>query len=144
MAWTLLSVIFFLMSIDGAVSFHEISVKPLRNAFSLSGIFYYSWVVLAIPIVAAVGLYFLPFLFRLPKHVAIGFIASGSLFVGGALGTEFLCGYLATSSGLDSVAYKIAAASEEALEATGITLFISILIGHLAKNYLKLYMNSQY
>ncbi len=131
--WTLLAGIFFAMSIDSAVSFHEVTVAPLRNAFHLSGIFYFSWVLLAAPLVAAVGLYFIPFLVRLPRQTAMRFIIAGSVFVGGALGTEFVCGYLATSVGMDSTLYQVTAAGEECLEAIGMTIFVTALLRHLGE-----------
>jgi hypothetical protein len=132
MHWSLLAAIFLAMSIDASVSFHEVAVKPLRNAFDLSGVLYFSWVVVATPLVAAMGLYFLPFLLRLPRATAIRFIAAGAVFVGGALGTEYVLGYQATTIGMDSVAYRITAAVEEGLECLGMTLFVIALLRHLA------------
>jgi hypothetical protein len=130
--WIVLAAIFLLMSIDSSVSFHEVTVAPLRNAFHLTGALYFSWVVLATPVVMAVGLYFLPFLMRLPAGTAIRFMIAGSIFVGGALGTEFLCGYVATEIGMDAPVYKIVAAGEEILESIGLTLFLSALLQHAA------------
>jgi hypothetical protein len=130
--WAFLAVIFTLMSIDASVSFHEVTVSPLREAFDLSGVFYFSWVVLATPLVIAMGLYFIPFLFRLHRQTAIRFIIAGSIFVGGALGTEFLCGYLATTVGAESLAYRITAASQECLEAIGLTIFVIALLKYIA------------
>ena len=130
--WALLAVIFTLMSIDSSASFHEVTVHPLRDAFDLSGVFYFSWVVLATPFVIAVGLYFIPFLFRLHRPTAIRFVIAGSVFVGGALGTEFLCGYLATTAGMESLAYRTTAAAQECLESIGLTLFVIALLRYLA------------
>jgi hypothetical protein len=131
-AWTVLAVIFVLMSIDEVVSFHEISVKPLRNAFGLTGIFYYSWVLLAAPMVVVLGLYLVPFMLRLPRPTAFSFFIAGAVFVGGALGTELICGYLATNGGLETVAYKTTAAAQECLEVLGMTLFVTALLRHIA------------
>lgn len=130
--WWLLAIVFALMSIDAAASFHEISVRPLREGFGLSGIFYYSWVVLAAPIVALLGIYFIPFLLRIPRQTAIGFVLAGTVFVGGALGTELICGYLATTTGIESPQYKAVAALQECMEATGMTIFIVTILRHLS------------
>ncbi len=130
--WTILAIIFLAMSIDATVSFHEVTVAPLRKALDLGGIFYFSWVLLATPFVLGVGLYFIPFLFRLPRKTAIRFVVAGLVFVGGALGTEFLCGYLATTAGMESLPYRITAASQECLEVIGMTLFVIALLRHLA------------
>jgi hypothetical protein len=132
--WSILTVIFLLMSLDEAVSFHEITVVPLRTAFKLDGVLYYSWVVIAAPVVLGLGVYFIPFLLRLPPRTAARFIVAGGVFVGGALGTEFLCGYYASTSGIDALPYKITAASQECLEVIGMTLFVVALLRHLAQS----------
>ncbi len=131
--WSALAVIFLLMAIDGAVSFHEVTVDPLRNAFHLGGIFYFSWVIIATPVVIALGLYFIPFLLRLPRSTAIRMAIAGSVFVGGALGTEFLCGYFASTSGIEALPYMVTAATQECLESIGMTMFVIALIRHLAR-----------
>ncbi len=132
-SWTMLSGIFLLMAIDGAVSFHEVTVEPLRNAFHLGGIFYFSWVILATPVVIGLGLFFIPFLLRLPAATSIRIVMAGAVFVGGALGTEFLCGYFATNGGLESLPYLVTAAIQECMESLGMTLFVIALIHHLAR-----------
>lgn len=131
--WTVLAVVFLLMAIDGAVSFHEVTVDPLRNAFHLGGIFYFSWVIIATPVVIGLGLYFIPFLLRLPRPTAIRMVIAGTVFVGGALGTEFLCGYFASTSGTEALPYMVTAAIQEGLESIGMTLFLIALLRHLAQ-----------
>lgn len=132
--WTILAAIFLLMSLDEVVSFHEVTVDPLRTAFDLSGILYFSWVALAAPLVVALGLYFVPFLWRLPRATAVRFVVAGAVFVGGALGTEFLAGHFASTTGLDALPYRITAAVQECLESIGITLFVIALLRHLAQS----------
>jgi hypothetical protein len=129
--WTILSVVFILMSMDEAIGFHEISVKPLRNALHLGGIFYYSWVLIAAPAVTLLGVYLLPFLLRLPRVTAMRFVACGAIFVGAALGTELVCGYFATHGGLETPYYKITAAAQEIFENMGMTLFVLSLLRHV-------------
>ncbi len=131
-AWTLLSIVFILMSVDELVSFHEVSVKPLRNTLQLTGIFYYSWVLIAIPLVASLGLLLVPFLLRLERSTALRFILAGAVFVGGAVGTELICGYLATNGGVETPAYKFTAAAQEVIENIGMTMFVLALLRHIA------------
>ncbi len=130
--WTILAVVFLLMASDEIVGFHEVSVKPLRNALHLSGVFYYSWVLIAAPVVAALGLYLVPFLFRLPRETAIRFVVAGAVFVGAAMGTEFICGYFASRDGVDSLGYRFTADLQECFEALGMVLFVTALLRHLA------------
>ena len=112
---------------------NDCTVDPLRNAFPLGGIFYFSWVIIATPVVIALGLYFIPFLLRLPRSTAIRMVTAGAVFVGGALGTEFLCGYFASTSGIEALPYMVTAAIQECLESIGMTMFLIALLRHLAK-----------
>ena len=130
-AWMLLAVVF--LSIDESVSFHEVTITPLRNAFHLSGFLYFSWVILAAPVLVVLSIIFIPFLLRLPRHTAARFAIAGGLFVGGAFGLELVGGYFVSTGGFESVPYKIAATCEEALEIIGMTLFVTSLFRHLAE-----------
>jgi hypothetical protein len=131
--WTLLAAIFILMSMDEIVSFHEITIEPMRNAFQLTGFLHFAWVILAAPVLAALALFFIPFMLRLPLRTAIRFVIAGGLFVAGAFGLEFVGGYFASSSGVESIPYKIAASCEEILEIVGMTLFVTSVLRHLAE-----------
>jgi hypothetical protein len=131
--WTVLAVIFILMSIDEIVAVHEVAIVPLRNAFHLSGILYFSWVILAPPVLIALAIFFIPFMLRLPTGTAVRFFVAGALFVGGAFGMELVSGYYASTGGVESLAYKISAVCEECLEIAGMTLFVTTLVQHLAE-----------
>lgn len=133
--WGLLALIFLAMSIDEASSMHELLIDPLRETLGLSGIFYFAWVVVAIPVVAALGLYFLPFLFRLPSATRTRFILAGALYVGGALGLEFFGGYSYEASDRGpSLVYDLTAHTEELLEMIGLIVFIDALLDYLARH----------
>ena len=130
--WTILAVIFILLSIDEVVSFHEVSITPLRNAFNLTGFLYFSWVIIAAPVLLALAIFFIPFMLRLPRRTAVRFFVAGAMFVGGAFGLEFVGGYYVSTGGFESLPYKIAAICEECLEISGMTLFVTSLLRHLA------------
>lgn len=132
--WMILAMIFVAFSIDESVSFHEVAIDPIRAAFDLSGVFYFSWVVAAAPLLCIFLLAFSGFLLRLPAETAIAFIVSGTVFVAGAFGMEFAGGYLVSNFGFDSALYKSAAIIEESLEIIGMTLFILAIIRHLARS----------
>jgi uncharacterized membrane protein YhaH (DUF805 family) len=131
-AWTLLAVIFILMSVDEVVSFHEVAIKPIRHAFNLSGVLYFSWVVLAAPMLVILTIIFIPFMLRLPRRTALRFTIAAILFVGGAFGLEFSGGHYVTIGGFDSLPYRIVSSCEESLEIIGMTLFVTSLFRHLA------------
>ena len=133
--WSLLALIFLVMSIDEAVSFHEVLIEPLRNGLGTSGIFYFAWVIPGSVIVGLLGLYFLPFLFRLTTRSAVLFAAAGAIYVGGALGLELIGGSLADAYGIESTPYLVAAVLEEGLEIAGLTVFFLSLTDHLARHW---------
>lgn len=131
--WLLLGFIFCLMSIDEAASFHESLMMPLRNAFNLTGIFYYSWVIPGAIVVGIIGAYYIPFLLRLPRRTAVLFALAGAVYVGGALGMELVGGAFEHAIGKDTVAYSITIVIEEGLEIIGLTLFLYALADHIAR-----------
>lgn len=131
--WSLLALIFLAMAMDETVSFHETLIEPMRSALGTSGIFYFAWVIPGAMIVALAGLYFLPFLLRLTRRSAALFTAAGAVYVGGALGLEFVGGWLADAHGMESVPYLVAAMTEEGLEIAGLTIFFLSLTDHLAR-----------
>ncbi|WP_417584555.1 hypothetical protein [Pelagibacterium sp.] len=133
--WTVLGIIFCLMSIDEAASFHESLMMPLRNAFDLTGILYYSWVVPGAIAVALIGAYFVPFLLRLSRRTAVLFAVSGSAYVGGALGMELVGGAIEHAVGKKTAAYSLAILVEEGLEIIGLTAFFYALVDHIERSW---------
>ena len=129
--WQILAVVFLAMSIDETASFHEVLITPLQNYFGATGIFHFSWVIVAIPALAAFAIYILPDLFRLPRIWLVKFIASGIVYVTGALGMELVGGYFASSVGFQSTSYIVTATIEESLEIIGLTMFVCFLGGYL-------------
>ncbi|WP_404402400.1 hypothetical protein [Pelagibacterium halotolerans] len=133
--WMTLSAIFLLMSLDEAASFHEALMRPLRGAFDATGIFYYAWVVPGAIGVFALGLYFLPFVLRLPRRTAAWIIAAGVLYVGGALGMEFLGGAFDEAWSTSSLPYIFISVLEESLEIAGLSVFVIALCTHIGTQW---------
>lgn len=129
--WTALSGLFCLMSLDEAASFHESLILPLQNHFGANGIFFFAWVIPGVFFVAAVGLAFLKFVLNLEPRTRNRFITAGCLFVGGALGMEFVGGAFMDALGEEHILYILAAAIEETCEMLGVTLFIIAILKHL-------------
>ena len=101
--WTLLAFVFILMSMDEAVAIYEATMAPLRDWLKLSGFLYFSWVILAAPILIALAIFYIPFMFRLPWRTALRFAIAGAMFVGGAFGLEFVGGYFVSAGGFESL-----------------------------------------
>ena len=129
--WYVLASLFVLMSLDETVSFHEVLISPLRNAFDTSGVLFFAWVIPGSLFVIGAFVFFLPFLRSLPVRTALGFCAAGGVYVGGALGLEFVGGALVSSQGWESTAYIAVAIVEESLEILGLTMFVAFIIAHL-------------
>ncbi len=135
--WNILSIVFIYLSLDEAARIHEIIILPLRKIFNLSGIFYYSWVIIAIPLLLFFIIYFISFLKFLPVKTRNYFILSGFVFVSGALGLEMLSGYLMTSEIVRGSIYNsMSITIEEFLENIGIVVFIYALLDYI-KTHLK-------
>lgn len=127
--WALLAIVFLYMSIDEAARIHELTIEPLRNALNVSGIFYYAWVIIAIPAILFVGIFYLRFLLNLPRSTRLLFLLAGAIFIFGGLGLELIGGYVVSQDldGYSSVA-PIVYTIEEFMENLGVAIFIAALI----------------
>jgi hypothetical protein len=94
--WLFLSFVFFGLSMDESVGFHESLIDPMRALFETSGIFLYAWIIPAIAGVLVVGLAYLGFVLHLQRHYRNRIIAAGVVFLGGAVGFEMMEGAFAS------------------------------------------------
>lgn len=133
--WTVLGVAFGLMGLDEGVAIHEYTIIPLREAFGLSGIFYFAWIIPGAIVTAALAAYMVPILFRLPPRTAIWFAVSGIIYVGGALGVESGGSLIASAGGSRTAQYALVVAVEETLEIVGFTLFFAALADYLMRTW---------
>lgn len=136
--WKALSIIFLILSLDEAISIHEILIIPdLRRFLHLGGIFYYVWVVPALVFVGLVGLAYYKFIKHLPQRTMILFLLAGGLYIGGALGMEMIGGYYTDLYGTNNLTYALITCLEEVLEMVGVVVFIYSLL-----DYSRLYMKN--
>jgi hypothetical protein len=133
--WALLCAMFVFIAADEASAIHETAIMPLRNAFALTGVLHFSWVIVAVPAVVVAGLFFLPFLFRLPLWHSLRFMLAGAIFIGGALCMELVSGHYASSYGLQSRSYILTAMVEETMELVGSTLFLVCLLAYVRERF---------
>lgn len=129
--WSLLSLIFAGLSLDETVSLHEEALEPLRSTFNLTGLFYFSWVIVGIAFICVFTLVYLRFLIKLPKQIRNLFFLSGVIYVSGSVGLEMIGGMIWESLP-GSLFYQILMTIEELLEMLGINLFIYALMTYLA------------
>jgi hypothetical protein len=125
--WRLLALGFVYISIDEAISLHEM----LGMLFDTEGLLHFGWVIPAAAIVLTVGLAFIGFLRRLDRSTARRFVLAGALYVTGALLFELPLGWWTEQYGDDSPGYALIDWCEETLEFAGLTLFAATLLRRL-------------
>jgi hypothetical protein len=118
--WIGLAAVFTFLSIDELAVVHEELIWQLEELAEAGGYLTFPWVVVAAPLVAVFVLVYARFLWRLPRHIALLLVASGVLYVGGALVLEVvgapLVGY--------NLPYVLLTSGEELLEMFGAALCI--------------------
>jgi len=119
---------------DESIAIHEMSL-PLASKLGLSGVFTFVWVLAAIPIVVVLGIFYIPFLLRLTRGIAIKMIIAGAIYVFGIVGMGMISGAVFSELGHQKTfMFSILTAVEEGLEILGLTLFIIVLLEYLSKN----------
>jgi hypothetical protein len=122
--WLVLGGLFAFISLDELVQIHEAA----SNWFDTGGVLYFGWVIPAAALVAALGLWYLPFLQALPGRTRRRFIVAGVTFVSGALLMELPLGYWTEQAGADNLVYAGIDWIEETLELVGVSLFLLALL----------------
>jgi hypothetical protein len=130
--WAGLAVIFVYMSADEGGQLHELLTEPSGRVLGeAGGWLHFAWTVPAVAIVAVVARTYLGFLFHLPTNVARLFILAAAMYLGGAIGMEFIGGwYLANHA--DNFQYALMTGLEESLEKLGVVLTIYTLLRYVA------------
>lgn len=133
-AWTALSVIFTLLSLDEIAGIHERVGRLLHDILRLDGFFRFAWVLPALALLPLVGGTFLPFLSRLAPRRRRQFVAAGLVFVGGTVGMEMIGAKVYSAAGDKlTLGFAVCCHAEEFLEMLGIVLFNAALIEQLAE-----------
>ena len=133
--WIALAVIFLFLAVDETALIHEVIGVRISKAFEPTGLFYYAWVIPYGIAVLVFVITFSKFLFALPKETKWRFIASGAIYVTGAIGFEMLSGISDQSYGVNSVFYSMFYTCEELLEMVGIALFIYALLAYISNEF---------
>ena len=132
--WSLLAAGFLYMSIDEAAQLHELLGVPgvwLAELMGIENRTHAIWIPLALLVVVPVGLAFVPFLLAMPRQIAALMVASGTLFVGGAMGFEVVQAGI-WDEDFGNHAYFGLVVVEEALEMVAVALFLFTLLLVLA------------
>lgn len=122
--WLYLSFIFLVLALDEATSMHEQLIEPLRIAFNLEGLLYFSWVLPALLFLLIFVAVYLRFFLSLAVTFRKHFLLSALMYVGGAVGLEMVGGAYAEQMVEVDFTYKMITTLEETLEMMGIILLI--------------------
>jgi hypothetical protein len=127
-AWIVLAAIFWFLAIDETAVIHETLGDPIRTVLNPGGLFYFPWVIPYGIAVLLLLIRFSRFLIQLPKPINTWFLASGAIFIGGAIGSEMLSARHKELFGSDNISYALYYTVEESLEMLGMALFIYALL----------------
>ncbi|MCS7470650.1 hypothetical protein NZK35_28700 [Stieleria sp. ICT_E10.1] len=137
LSWQAIAVLLLLMGIDEIASIHNAPSRIVGELFgNRSGIMMNAWVIPASILCLVVAIFFVRFLTRQPKWLAIGLITAAGLFVFGAIVLEMASTYVEyQTAGHDydgethySLTFELIAVGEELFEYAGVILTISLLL----------------
>jgi hypothetical protein len=147
--WFVLSGALCFISLDEQAQLHETLSAIIKTH---EGDFFI-WVVIYAPFAGLFGIFFLRFLFFLPRSTAIAFVAGGATYMMGAVGFELVESWVAGLQGDASlvmtpqsqdralkvnVPYQIAVTVQESLEILGMTIYLVAVLGYLARRGVRL------
>jgi hypothetical protein len=122
--WLMLAALFLFLGFDELFAVHERLGRPVREAWNLSGIFFFAWVLPYGAAVLLLGMLFLPVWWRLnhPSRLWLGM--SAATYLAGALGMEMIGGLYRQPDLL----FVSLATIEESLELAGLIMLTYSLL----------------
>jgi hypothetical protein len=126
--WLVLGIVFVGLSIDEAVSMHELLNPFMRSLLDIRGWLRYAWLIPGALFALGFGVAYLPFLRAIRRPTAVRFVLSGAIFVAGAVGCEMIDSYLSSAGAYGAPSHILASTLEETLEMVGATLFLRALL----------------
>ncbi len=134
--WIVLAWMFLFLSVDSGCSIHNnfhVYSAHTHMQQQKQGIFYFSWTLGYGLIMLPIGLWYLGFLFKLPRKTAIHIFVAGVIYVAGAMGMEMVFGDYLSHGGMKGSHYELIFITiEETMETVGTLLFIQVLLKHMA------------
>ena len=135
-SWLGLALVFLALSIDETVQLHELVGDIIQEKFSLSGFFYFAWVIPGTLFVLAFIAIYLRFFLNLPAKTRYLALGAGVLYLGGALGVEIVTARYVADYGNETLTYAALSTLEEFLEMTGASLFLYTLLAYPGRLWL--------
>jgi hypothetical protein len=126
--WVFLAALFAFLAIDELSALHERLTVPVRQTLETDGLLYFAWVIPYAVLVLGVGLLLLKFMLRIDRRIAVGFVASGVIYISGAVGMEMMGSQEAFALGQSTVTFILLSTIEEVMEMCGVILFINYVL----------------
>jgi len=136
--WLGLGLIFFFLSVDETSVLHEKFIEIFKLWLHPEGIFFFGWVILAIPLVIITALAYLRFFLHLPIKYKILIFSSIFIYLAGAVGMEMVGGWYAENHNENNDFYNILTTIEETLEPIGIVTLIYTLLLYISQSFYEL------
>jgi len=145
--WIGLGIVFVGLSLDEAAALHDLASPFFAGVFTalarlVGGPFIglahkpnYAWEIPGAIFCLVVAAAYVPFLKRLPRRTRTGFVAAGAVYVGGAIGVDFIEGWYSGLHGPRTAIFVALVTCEEALEMVGATLFLYALLRYAAAEF---------
>ena len=127
--WLLLAALFIFLAYDELFSVHELLIKSIREAWNLSGVLFFAWVLpygLGVLLVTAL---FAPVWWRMNKTVRLWCGLSAASYLSGTIVFEMIgAKYYQAIGHQRDVVFRMLATIEESLEITGLIMFTYSLL----------------
>lgn len=125
--WCVAGVLLVAMSADESTSIHEMLGQGVNLILPTSGLLHFAWLLLALPLLLAAVVVFLPWLWRQPASLRWGLLLWTGVYFMGCIGFEMISGPIAETQGLESPAFFVAYTIEESLEMFGLIGVLLVL-----------------
>jgi hypothetical protein len=129
--WIGLAVFFLYMAIDETVRIHEKMGGPLREVIDPEALYDMVWLIPYGAVTILIGIVYLRFILRLPRETKLLFVASGLIYLLGAVGFEYLSGRQDALYGVANFGYQLFVILEEGLELMGAAVFMYSILNHI-------------
>ncbi|MFA6245067.1 MAG: hypothetical protein WC655_29250 [Candidatus Hydrogenedentales bacterium] len=134
--WSAIAAMCLLFAVDETVQLHE-RLGAVLQSFAIaegvkpSGFLFYLWVIPGGIFALAVFALFFRFLLALPRNVAFLLVASGMVYVSGAIGFEMFEGRVDANGGYMGPLYTALVTFEESFEMFGVCIFVYAMLHYL-------------
>ncbi len=137
--WLWLSIIFFYLSLDEAVSIHE--ELKIRFFLEKDHILYDdSWIITFSILVPIFIFSYRKFILNLPSKTKKQFIIAGFIYLLGTMGMEIVGSFSQEFYGKASIVHGTVTTIEEFLEMIGIVIFINTLMSYVSSQIKAIYL----